>query len=145
MFTLRGVSNTGKTTKVKQIAQWVIDNYPVTNPHNIDTTKGEILGILKVNKLSIGFISAGDDLKQVKKVEELLNKEDIEIDIIINACRTRGAGRRYLEHHFNRKTGWLTTNIYIEKFNASNINQQSIRDKQIIDELKSWLTGLEKL
>lgn len=151
MFTLRGVSNTGKTTKIKQIAQWVIDNYPVTNPHNIDTKKGEILGILKVNKLCIGFISAGDDLAQVKKVEQLLlynkgeNGNECTIDIIINACRTRGAGRKYLDNNFNRKTGWVKTNLYIERFNASQVADLTSRDSQIFDELKSWLTGLEKL
>jgi|GEM_PF-747212 len=151
MFTLRGVSNTGKTTKVKQIAQWVINNYAVTKPHNIDTTKGEILGILEVNKLRIGFISAGDDLAQVKKVEKLLsdnkNEDDSKdtLDIIINACRTRGAGRRYLESNFNRNTGWVLTNIYVERFTATQITQQASRDTQIFDELKSWLTGLEKL
>lgn len=150
MFTLRGVANTGKTTKVKQIAQWVIDNYPVSMPHSIDLKKGEILGVLQVNKLRIGFISAGDDLNQVKKVEQLLsgNKREDEgedIDIIINACRTRGAGRRYLESHFNKKTGWLLTNIYIERFTASQLAKQVSRDSHIFDELKSWLTGLEKI
>lgn len=144
MFTLRGVSNTGKTTKVKQIAQWVIDNYPVRNPHNIHITQGEILGTLQVNKLRIGFISAGDDLAQVKKIEKLLKENDNNIDIVINACRTRGAGRKYLEQNFNRKTGWLTTNIYVEKLNSLVINQIPARDSQIIDELKTWLTGLEK-
>lgn len=151
MFTLRGVSNTGKTTKIKQIAQWVINNYQVTNLHNIDTTKGEILGILEVNKLRIGFVSAGDDLAQVKKVEQLLldnkNEGDIKdtVDIIINACRTRGAGRRYLENNFNKKNGWLSVNIYVKPLNASQLAQQISRDIEIIDELKSWLTGLEKL
>lgn len=144
MFTLRGVSNTGKTTKVKQIAQWVIDNYPVTNPHNIDITKDEILGTLQINKLRIGFISAGDDLGQVKRIEKLLEENDDDIDIVINACRTRGAGRKYLEQNFNRKIGWLTTNIYVEKLNSLLINQMPARDTQIIDELKTWLTGLEK-
>ncbi|MFS4474363.1 hypothetical protein [Chryseobacterium sp. T20] len=144
MFTLRGVSNTGKTTKVKQIAQWVIDNYPITNPHNVDITKDEILGTLQINKLRIGFLSAGDDLAQVKKIEKLLEENDDDIDIVINACRTRGAGRKYLEQNFNRKTGWLTTNIYVEKLNSLLINQIPARDAQIIDELKTWLTGLEK-
>lgn len=151
MFTLRGVSNTGKTTKVKQIAEWIIDNYPVTNPHTIDTTKGEIVGVLEVNKLRIGFNSSGDDLAQVKKVEKLLannksedqNKDDI--DIIINTCRTRGAGRKYLENNFNKKKGWVLTNIYIQKFKTSEMAEQSLRDSLIFDELKSWLTGLEKL
>lgn len=151
MFTLRGVANSGKTTKIKQIAQWVIDNYPVSIPHNIDVSKGDILGILQVNKLRIGFVSAGDDLEQVKRLEQLLshgNGEDNSensIDIIVNACRTRGAGRKYLQTNFNRKTGWLTTNIYVEKFAKTQITQQIVRDAALIDELKSWLTGLEKL
>lgn len=145
MFTLRGVSDTGKTTKVKQIAQWVINNYSVTNPHNIDTTKREIIGVLEVNKLRIGFISAGDDLAQVKKVEQLISENESDIDIIVNACRTRGAGRRYLENNFNKKNGWLSVNIYVKPLNASQAAQQISRDIEIIDELKSWLTGLEKL
>lgn len=27
MFTLRGISEVGKTTKIKKIAKWIIDNY----------------------------------------------------------------------------------------------------------------------
>lgn len=143
MFTLRGVSNTGKTTKIKQIAQWVIDNYSVTKPHQIDTKQGEILGILEVNKLRLGFVSAGDDLVHVKKVEQLLNNKDGDaVDIIINACRTRGAGRRYLENNFNKRNGWLIVNIYIKQLDALDIAEQSSRDVEVLDELKSWLTGL---
>lgn len=39
MFALRRISKTDKTTEIKQIAQWIIDDYPVMKPHNIETTK----------------------------------------------------------------------------------------------------------
>lgn len=151
IFTLIGVDNTGKTTKVKQLAEWVRNNYSAVN-QGINFSDHEIFGVLQVNKLKIGFISAGDNLGEVMKIEELFNEHkdnnnenENDIDIIVNSCRTKGAGRKYLQSNFNRSTGWLPINIYVEKINPASPALQIVRDNEILVELKTWLTGLEKL
>ncbi|WP_417430296.1 hypothetical protein [Halpernia sp.] len=151
LFTLRGVSNTGKSTKVKLIAEWININYSAIN-HGIDFSKHDIIGVLQINKLKIGFVSAGDDLNQVKQIEKLLslhkndeNNPGSDIDIIINTCRTKGAGRKYLENNFNHSKGWVSKNIFVERINPASTVLQAARDNRILDELKTWLTGVEKL
>ncbi len=147
MFTLRGVSNTGKSTKIKLLAEWINSNYSVIN-HGINFSHHDIFGVLQINKLNIGFIGAGDDLNQIKQIEKLLNEHNHnnnDIDIIINTCRTKGAGRAYLQSNFNYSKGWLSTNIEVEKINPASPTSQAMRDTKILEELKTWLTGLEKL
>jgi len=144
MFTLRGVSHCGKSSKVKDIANWILANYPHTVNHGIDFTKGDILGVLQINKLKIGFVSAGDDLSCVLGNDSLL-EIDGNIDIIVNTCRTRGKARKHLADNYNFSTGWLIKNIFVTKYSPSSPSLESIRDIQITNELKSWLTGLEKL
>jgi len=144
MFTLRGVSECGKSTKVKAIAQWIINNYPHAINHGIDLTKRDISGVLEINKLKIGLISAGDDLPCVLGNERVLNNYP-GMDILVNTCRTKGITRRYLEKNYNFSSGWLVKNIFVQKFNPANSLKESSRDNLILDELKCWLTGLEKL
>lgn len=152
IFTLRGVSNTGKSTKVKILADWISVNYSVVN-HGIDFSKHDIFGVLQIKKLKIGFIGAGDDLNQIKQIEKLLaqhtingdNEKNCDVDIIVNTCRTKGAGRRYLQNNFNYHKGWLVKNIFVEKIHPSSASLEAMRDSRILDELKTWITGLEKL
>ena len=144
MFTLRGVSHCGKSSKVKDIANWILANYPHAINHGIDFTKGDILGILQINKLKIGFVSAGDDLDCVLGNDSIL-EIDGTIDIIVNTCRTKGVSRKHLADNYNFSTGWLIKNIFVTKYDPPNPSLESIRDLKIMEELKSWLTGLEKL
>ncbi|WP_433811438.1 hypothetical protein [Flavobacterium johnsoniae] len=144
MFTLRGVSNCGKSSKVKDIANWILANYPHAINHGIDFTKGDISGVLEVNKVKIGFVAAGDDLSCVLGNDYILDVHN-DIDIIINSCRTKGNPRKHLEVNYNFSTGWLVKNIFVTKYEPSNPSIESIRDLKIMEELKSWLTGLEKL
>lgn len=152
IFTLRGVSNTGKSTKVKVLAEWISVNYSVIN-HGIDFSKHDILGVLQINKLKIGFIGAGDDLNQIRQIEKLFEQHTIndnnekicDIDVIINTCRTKGAGSKYLQNNFNYNNGWLVKNIFVEKITPSSTSIQATRDSRILNELKAWITGLEKL
>ena len=145
MFTLKGVSNCGKSSKVKETAEWVMNNYPHHQNINnsINLTKGDIRGVLQVNNLKIAFNSAGDDLDCVLGNDDLLNLYP-DIDILVNTCRTKGATRIHLDKNFNYSTGWLVKKIYVNKFNPSNQPQEQARDLLILDELKAWLTGLEK-
>jgi hypothetical protein len=144
MFTLRGVSNCGKSSKVRDIANWILANYPHAVNHGIDFTQGDILGVLQINKLKIGFVAAGDDLACVLNNDEILEVHK-DVDIIVNTCRTKGKPRKHLEINYNFSTGWLVKNIFVTKYEPSSPSIERIRDSKILDELKSWLTGLEKL
>lgn len=143
MFTLRGKSDCGKTSKVKGIAQWLLFTYPHAIDFDIDFSQQEIWGMIQINNLQIGFVSAGDTLECVKGVTSLLKKYP-DIDIIINTCRTKGAGYRYIETNFNYSRDWLGQYINIEKFADSNSSQVSQRDNKIYNEVIAWLIGIGK-
>jgi len=143
MFTLRGVSNCGKSAKVKDLASWVLVNYPHSINHGVILAHGDIVGVLQINKLKIGFVSSGDDYNCIICNDSLLNQFP-DIDVLVNTSRTKGVTRQHLEHHYNYSTGWLVKNIYVERFYPSNPTLESRRDVFISDELRSWLTGLEK-
>lgn len=111
--------------------------------NEVDLTNGDILGVLQINTLKIGFNSAGDDRRCALLNDDLLNQYP-DIDILINSSRTKSITRRHLEQNYNKNTGWLVQNIFVEKFYPSNPVLELMRDNQIIQELQSWLTGLEK-
>lgn len=139
---LKGISETGKTTKIKQIADWIMQNYTCSTTITMPAqTDWDIHGILTINKFTIGFNSAGDDENQVKKLDKLLIDETPP-DIIICACRTKGRGLQYLKNNYNGKTGWLQAWVSVERVDPADCIE---RDKHVIDELKGWLIGLEKL
>jgi len=144
MFTLRGVSYCGKSTKVKDLAAWISTNYPKVINTGVNLMAGDIHGVLQIGKLKIGFVSAGDDFSCIAVNDDLI-ATDPDIDIIINTCRTKGKTRQHLERNYNFSTGWLVRNIYVQKINPSNPTLEASRDALIMDELKTWLTGLEKL
>lgn len=143
MFTLRGVSESGKSSKIRDIAIWILNNYPHAT-HNINFALGDISGCIEINKLKIGLVAAGDDLECVSINGDLLQKIP-DIDILINTSRTKGCTRNYLETNYNRSTGWLRVNIFVTHYSPTNPSLESIRDAQILDELKTWITGLEKI
>lgn len=147
MFTLKGKSNAGKTTLIKKIAQWIIDNYPVVNntlPSPLPGKKSngvdeeDIIGKLQIGNLVIGFNSAGDNLDECEKIEKLISENEEEgnvgLNIIINACRTKGSTREYIDT-------FVKNNKIIHKYIDIDTNNRV----RIEDELKSWLIGLEKL
>ncbi|MFK8274965.1 hypothetical protein ACI76Y_04695 [Capnocytophaga cynodegmi] len=143
MFTLKGASCSGKSTKIKEIAKWIQENYSAINIDKIDFDSNEdILGILQVNNLKIGFVSAGDNLDCVKGADTLLQKDE-DIDIILNCCRSRGETYQYINSNYSYQKGWIGKYIYVNRFNE--IQKQRERDKRVIEELKCWLMGLEKI
>lgn len=144
IFVLKGVSNTGKTTKINTIADWIINKYGIPNTIglNQNNLKEDTLGIMIINNLTIGFNSSGDTLSEVKKIEKL--KEEDYPDIILCACRTRGKGLKFLKNTFNYSNGWLPVYLKIDEFSKVDIVNQSKRDLQILDDLQTWLIGLEK-
>lgn len=145
IFVLKGKSETGKTTKINQIAEWIINNYGCVNTIGLNTSNYEkdTHGILVVNKLLIGINSSGDNETEVRKIDNLFIN-DIMPDIVICSCRTKGKGRKYLNDNYNRSKGWLKVFINVEEFNKADLKNQASRDINILSELKSWLIGLEK-
>ena len=142
MFTLRGASSCGKSSKIKVIAKWIITNYtPIIS--KIDFNDSDILGVLQVGKLKIGFVSAGDNKECVMGADKIL-QENPDIDIIINCCRTKGETYQYIKSKYYDK-GWIGKYIDVEKFDANDNKKQKQRDDKIIEEIKSWLLGIEKL
>ncbi|WP_315016677.1 hypothetical protein [Capnocytophaga leadbetteri] len=142
MFTLRGASSCGKSSKIKVIAKWIINNYtPIIS--KIDFNDSDILGVLQVGKLKIGFVSAGDNKECVMGADKIL-QENPDIDIIINCCRTKGETYQYIKSKYYDK-GWIGKYIDVEKFDANDNKKQKQRDDKIIEEIKSWLLGIEKL
>ena len=144
MFTLKGVEKCGKSSKIKDFAIWIITNYPNHINHGINTSNGDIFGVLEINKLKIGFVSAGDNLKEVLRNDELLSNVP-DVDILINSCRTREKSRNHILNNYNYSTNWLAKFINVQKFNPSNPTLELSRDSRIQTELQTWITGLEKL
>lgn len=146
IFVLKGKSETGKTTKINQTAEWIINYYSSTN--TIGPTPLIYLedthGILMINNLSIGINSSGDDEWQVKKIDDLKLSNNDSPDIIICACRTKGKGRKYINDNYSYSNGWLKVFIDVEEYSKSDFINQNLRDNRVLDELKTWLIGLEK-
>ena len=143
MFTLRGASSCGKSSKIKAIAEWIRDNYsPIVLGINFNDL--DILGVLQVGKLKIGFVGGGDNEECVKGADEILQQYP-DIDIIINCCRTKGETYQYINSTYSYNNGWIGKDIYVEKFDANDNKRQKQRDDKIIEEIKSWLLGIEKL
>lgn len=143
MITLRGVSECGKSTKVKQLAHWIINNYTHTNL-GVDLTNEDINGVLQIGKVKIGFNSAGDDYECICGNDSLINKYS-DIDILINTSRTKGVTRRHLESHYNERNSWLVHNIFVNKILPSNSVLENQRDTYIMDKVISLITGLDKI
>lgn len=146
IFILKGGENTNKTTIINTVAEWIINNYGIPNTIGLDSSnlKKDTFGVLQVGKLNIGFNSAGDTLDEVKKIDKLNNLNDNDIDIIVCACRTKGKGRTYLLNNYNYSNAWLLKFINSERYPLADTLNQSIRNTRKIDELKTWLIGLEK-
>lgn len=147
IFILKGGNDCGKTTKINLVAEWIIKTYSIPNTIGLDITNYEkdTLGVLTIGKLKIGINSAGDTESEVKRIDRLMKMTDEYLDIIICACRTRGKGRKYIIDNYNYPKGWLQKFINIEKFPKTDIANQTARDIRKMIELKTWLTGLEKL
>ncbi len=142
IFILKGVSETGKTTKINTIANWIITNYKIPNTIGLDSLnfKKDSNGILTINKLNIGINSAGDNIGEIKKIDVFAPN----VDIIVCACRTKGATYQHLYKNYTRPNGWLAVYINVDEFPKLDLVNQKIRDNRIIDELQTWLIGLEK-
>ncbi len=145
IFILKGNGDTGKTTKINQIAQWIIDEHGAKDTLDLepDNLEADTHGVLQVGNLSIGIHSTGDDGEEVRGISKLKTEDGEAPDIIICACRTKGSSYTYI-NEFAKPKQWLKYFIEVEDCSATALVKQEKRDKRILDELKCWLTGLEK-
>ena len=144
---LKGVSNTGKTTKINTIADWIIRKYNIPNTIGLDitdfgkdTTGLLTIGKLTIGKLTIGINTAGDNAECIKQIDALAPL----CDILLCSCRTKGITYQHIYKNYYRSKGWLRTKIKVEKITPPNAVSQAIRDADIVEELKIRLTGLAK-
>lgn len=143
LIVLKGVSNTGKTTKINTLANWIINTYSIPNTIGLDPGNllKNTLGILTINNLGVGINSSGDTLACVKKVVAMAE----DCDTMICCCRTKGITYQYLYKNYNRKTGWIEIYLPCEKYPMSNVNDQKLRDIRVLEDLKCHLIGIEKI
>lgn len=131
------MSNTGKTTNINKIIEWIIETYNC--PNTLEYTGDNALGVLKVGNLTIGINGAGDNPDEIHKLELLKNEEYP--DIILCCCRTKGYTRKYILKHFNREKGWLRVFINLERYAEP---QRAEQDQRIQEDVKGWILGLPK-
>ena len=139
---VRGVHDTGKTTSINELYNWIISlDYQLID--NVTrNSNGDILGTITIGNLVIGFNSAGDKPKEVLKIEKLKDEHGNFPDIIICASRTKGKPYKYLRDNFNQSTNWLRIIQNKRRFNST--PERTQRDERTLAELKVRLIGIEK-
>lgn len=142
IFYFKGSGNTGKTTKINTVAEWIINTYRIANTIGLDTTNLEkdTYGILTIGKLKIGINSAGDNKPEVSKIDNFAQ----EVDIIICSCRTKNGSFQHIRSNYNYAHGWLGVKLKVDNLASTDIAGQATRDTRLIEDLKTWLIGLEK-
>jgi hypothetical protein len=138
---VKGVSNSGKTTIINEVIDWVIFNYTNTNTITIERNGVDRFGFIQVGNFRIGFISEGDTYDHVKmRLDEMHN---LNCDVIVCACRTRlssySAVWEFINLHNMGRLNYL--HRFIDVFLPANTTQTAIK----VEELQTWLTGLEKI
>lgn len=83
-----GPSCSGKTTAIKSVCKKFIRHHPDVVVIDREDQGDDILVVLKVDEISVGFSSGGDYPEQVEKNMDTLRKK--KCDIIVCATRTKG-------------------------------------------------------
>ena len=141
ILVVKGVSDSGKSTIKNQIIDWGLTNYTNTNTITFEGNGIDRFGYIQVNRFRIGFISEGDTYEHVKmRLEEL---HLLDCDVIICSCRTRLSSYSAVWEFINLHNSIRLTypSRFINVFIPANVAQTNI----VVQELQTWLTGLEKL
>lgn len=138
---VKGVSDAGKSTIINQVIDWVLGNYTNTNTITVEGNGVDRYGYIQVGSFRIGFISEGDTYEHVKlRLEEL---HLLDCDVIVCASRTRlssfSAVWEFINLHNTVRLSYL--HRFIDVFFPANTQQTAL----VVEELQTWLTGLEKL
>ena len=137
---VKGISDTGKSTIINQVIDWVLANYTNTNTITFEVNGFDRYGYIQVGQFRIGFISEGDTYKHVKlRLDEL---HLLDCDVIVCACRTRlssfSAVWEFINLHNTVRLSYL--HRFIDVLFPANTPQTAL----VVEELQTWLTGLEK-
>ncbi|MAW94494.1 MULTISPECIES: GTPase [unclassified Leeuwenhoekiella] len=135
---LQGVSDSGKTTILNNLINWLL-NYPnQTNNIQTDGTGPDRFGVVEINGFRIGIITQGDEYHYVQK--RLLEIHNQDCDVIVCCCRTRlsslTAVTEFLNTYNNSQLVYLSQWIRVV---APWSTQQSNR---VLTELQTWLRGI---
>lgn len=135
MFTLRGKGNSGKTTVIRALGDWMENTFIVGNPNNrivklplpVRRTSRDILWIITINGITFCLHSRGDIVEQVSIIDDVLI-ENPNIDVVINACHTKGRGLNHIRDNYENNSDWQVQYIDIENFwpvTASQIEERN--------------------
>lgn len=111
IIVVKGKSEVGKTTSIKQIYQWIKTNYIVRNILPNTWTGADIKTIIEADNFRIGICSAGDYGDIVKSY--LAEFEKYNCHLIICACRTKGETFHAIQSYWSK--GYLIDYIRVSK------------------------------
>jgi len=111
IIALKGKSNTGKTTSIKRIYEWIKNNYAIKIITPNTWSGDDIKTIIKVDGFVIGICSAGDEGSTVKSYMDEFDKN--RCDLILCACRTKGQTFQAIQSY--RSKGYLIDYIYTKE------------------------------
>ena len=138
---VKGVSDSGKSTIINQVIDWVLTNYTNTNTITVEGNGVDRYGYIQVNHFRIGFISEGDTYEHVKmRLEEL---HLLDCDVIVCASRTRLSSFTAVLEFTNLHNAIRL--IYLHRFINIFPPANTLQTDLVVEELQTWLTGLEKI
>lgn len=147
IFIVKGISNCGKSTIINLVIDWVLQNYPNNQnsiqfePKILPENEFDRFGIIQVNKLKVGFVSEGDTYDHVKMRLALFH--ELNCDIIVCASRTRLSSYTAVWEFLNLHN--LTRLTYLHRFIDVYFPANDAQTILAVEEIQTWLTGLEKL
>lgn len=138
---IRGISDSGKSTIINQVIDWVLGNYINTNTITFEGNGVDRYGYIQVGSFKIGFISQGDTYEHAKlRLEEL---HLLDCDVIVCASRTRLSSYSAVWEFINLHN--TVRLIYLHRFIDVLFPVNTPQTNIVVEELQTWLTGLEKL
>jgi hypothetical protein len=134
---LQGVSNAGKTTTLRKLAQLLTSKYP--NFDIIEGTLEEYDFIIKIeaNNKIIGIVSMGDNVDLTNKLKLIYDKCN-NIDLLYGASRTKGETVKIQKNKAKEKNANIIwTSTYNNKQNSEELNNIKAEELyKLIDKLK---------
>lgn len=124
-----------------QVIDWVLANYPNTNTITVEGNGIDRCGYIEVGRFRMGFISEGDSKNHVKKRLDELHLLDC--DVIVCASRTRLSSFSAVWEFINLHNSVRLT--YLHRFIDILYPANTLQTVLVVEELQTWLTGLEKI
>lgn len=119
IIAVKGKSNTGKTTSIKKIHEWIRKNYAVKIIIPNTWTGDDIKTIIEVDGFKLGICSAGDLGLSVKSYMDEFDKNHC--DLIICACRTKGQTFKVIQGYWSK--GYLINYVYTKEISDTTFSE----------------------